>query len=250
MLGFVVDPRRGARLPAAGFPVLAVLEVDFVVQVELEHRLIPALLGEVAGEAGGRGRELAPVFRSEGVFDPIAALEVLLVVHRPVLVERQVEGFRRHLAPGQVGEGRAVGERAEAGVPSGPVEGAIGAELRRGGDAAAPAVGEDVERQAMLMGKAEPRALLVHHPVAVHLGDERQTVGQGEVPDRDRERHVLTADAQGAAVFARLGVLGDLEFQQAAVRRGHQRVLVRADLQDVEATHRQVERDAMRGFRE
>ena len=146
VLRLVVDPSRGRCLPAAGFPVLAVLEVDFVVQVELEHRLIPAFLGEVAGEAGGRARELAPVLRAEGVFDPVAAFEMLLVVHRPVLVERQVERFGRHLAARQVGEGRAVGERAEAGIPGGPVEGFIRLKLRRGGHPAGPAVGEDVER--------------------------------------------------------------------------------------------------------
>ena len=164
------------------------------------------------------------------MLDPVAALEVLLVVHRPVFVEREIQGFGRHGAAGKVGEGRAIQERTEAGVPRGPVERAVRTELRRGGDTTAPSVSEDIERQAMLMGEAEPRTFLLHHPVAVHLGDERELVGQGEVPDVDEERYVLSVEAQHAAVFAGLGVLGNLEFEETSVRRGLERVDVCADL--------------------
>ena len=52
--------------------------------------------------------ELRPVGLIKRALDPVAAFEVLVVLHRPVLVQQQVIRIHRHRAARQIGEGATI----------------------------------------------------------------------------------------------------------------------------------------------
>ena len=58
------------------------------------------------------------------------------------------------------------------GIPLRPVERAVSADLRCRVHLTAPAVGQDVKRQAVLMGQLVEVASMVGQAVPIHLGDE------------------------------------------------------------------------------
>ena len=161
--------------------------------------------------------ELPPILVAIGLLDPVASFKVALVVHRPVLVQREVECFDGDASPRQVGEGRTIQERTMIDVPLRPVERAVCADLRRCAHLAAPAVRQDVERQTVLMGQAVKLPAMIRQAVAIHLGDERELVGQAEIPNGDREWHIDAVHFKHAHVLAWSGVLRNLKFQKAAL---------------------------------
>ncbi len=79
----------------------------------------------------GRDKRLAIRF-GESTVGPVIA--VVIAFHRagPVFVQRQVEALDRHALARQVGEGRAIQERAKPAVPGRPVENQAAAVPRRG----------------------------------------------------------------------------------------------------------------------
>ncbi len=79
-------------------------------------------VAEVLGDLP-RGRDEGPAVRlREGLVGPVAAVVVSLHRAGPVLVQGEIEALDRHPLARQVGERRAVEQRAEPAVPGGPVE--------------------------------------------------------------------------------------------------------------------------------
>ena len=161
------------------------------------------LVAEVLGDLP-RGRDEGPAIRlGEGPVGPVVAVVVPLHRRGPVLVQGQIEALDRHPLAGQVGERRAVEQRAEPAVPGGPVEPLGRPSAGRSPPAIAPVlgVGHAVQDRPVPMGQAVVVPLVLGQAVAVHLGQEAEVVGQGEVPDRQahRQPQALGPTLQGQA---------------------------------------------------
>ena len=174
----VQQPRRRSTRPP--FVLVRVL----VVQVALEDCLVPAVGLEMLGHLAGNFDERFPIPGVERLIGPVAAVVVPFNHAGPVLVERQVEALQRDARTRQIGECGAVEIGPITLVPGGPIE--LPA-VPHGGAALVDLpplrIREPVQHRAVLVGQPVVVAFVLGQPIAIHLGQETEDIGEREVPD-------------------------------------------------------------------
>ena len=108
-------------------------------------------------------------------------------IRGPMLVERQIEGIDGDARSRQILKRRSIQQRPEPGIPRLPVP-AVATFFGRTtvSHSSIPAVAQDVQVYTMLMSQTIPREFFVRgvrQAVGIHLRDERQMIGQREIPD-------------------------------------------------------------------